>query len=58
MDDAHGAIGIALIHDAGDVDLARSCSLSISARHTTNARKPGGLGRKKKGRAEGGGGQY
>ena len=26
MNDAHGAIGITLIHHAGDVDLARSCS--------------------------------
>ena len=26
MDDAHSAIGISLVHHAGDVDLAGSCS--------------------------------
>ncbi len=29
MNDAHSAVRITLIHHAGDVDLARSCSQSV-----------------------------
>ena len=38
MDDAHSAIGISLVHYAGDVDLARSCSwLACKAKPDTTA---------------------